>query len=130
MQSATRTFVKNWQGTEHRKTNFESILAGKENKRVGVGDNGVERSLLNSIKRRKLTYFGHLMGKNGDCLEKEFIQGNVPGTRTRGRPRMDWVVNIGAWLGSPFDQTLMDTRDRRTWRKLVHEATNPWIEDG
>jgi hypothetical protein len=91
---------------------------------------GVERSLLNSIKRRKLTYFGHLMRKNGDCLEKEIIQGNVPGTRTRGRPRMDWVVNIGAWMGTPFDQTLMDTRDRRRWRKLVHEATNPWIEDG
>src|SRR6218665_3611080 len=30
---------------------------------------GVERDLFNLIKRRKLSYFGHVMRK-GDCLEK------------------------------------------------------------
>ena len=91
---------------------------------------GVERSLLDSIKRRKLAYFGHLMRKSGECLEKEIIQGNVPGARTRGRPRMGWLVNIGTWMGSTLGQTLVDTRDRKRWRKLVHDATNPRIEDG
>jgi len=109
---------------ERPKANPESIMEGNENKPVGDGDMGVERSLLDSIKRRKLTYFGHLMRKTGDCLEKEIIQGNVPVARTRGRPRMEWVVNIGAWMGTSFDCTLMETTDRRRWRKLVHEATS------
>ena len=56
---------------------------------------------------------GHLMRKNGDCLEKEIIQGNVPEARAQGRPRMGWVVNIGAWMGTSFDQTLTETRDRK-----------------
>jgi len=32
---------------------------------------GVERDLLNLIKRRKLSYFGQMMRKEGDCLEKD-----------------------------------------------------------
>ena len=50
---------------------------------------GVERDLLNFylsiygiyilINRRKLAYFGHVMRKERDCLEKEVIQGAVPG---------------------------------------------------
>jgi len=38
---------------------------------------GVERDLLNSIKRRKLSYFGHVMRREGDCLEKEIMQDTV-----------------------------------------------------
>ena len=30
---------------------------------------GVEQSLLKSVKRRKLTYFGHVMRKEGECLD-------------------------------------------------------------
>jgi len=39
---------------------------------------GVEQSLLKSVKRRKLTYFGHVMRKEGECLEKDIIQGTIP----------------------------------------------------
>jgi len=49
---------------------------------------GVERDLLNLIKRRKLSYFSHVMRKEGDCLEKEIMQGTVPGARKQGRPKM------------------------------------------
>src|SRR6218665_2778744 len=34
----------------------------------------MELGLLNVIKRKKLSYFGHEMGKEGDCLEKEIMQ--------------------------------------------------------
>ena len=39
---------------------------------------GVERDLLKSAKRRKMAYFGHVMRKDGECLEKETIQGTTP----------------------------------------------------
>jgi len=41
----------------------------------------MERDLLNLIKRRKLPYFGHVMRKEGDCLEKEIMHCTVPGVR-------------------------------------------------
>ena len=34
---------------------------------------GMERSLLASVKERKLVYFGHVMRKKGDSLEKEIM---------------------------------------------------------
>src|SRR6218665_267143 len=95
---------------------------------------GMERGLLNMIKRRKLSYFGHvglgLMRKEGDCLEKESMQGTTPGARKQGKPRMRWMDNMEEWTRMPFEDLLKKTRDRRKWSSLVHEATNPRIEDG
>ena len=48
---------------------------------------GVKRELLDTDKARKLTYYGHTMRKQGSCLEKEIMQGTMPGARRRGRPR-------------------------------------------
>ena len=39
-----------------------------------------------------MKYFGHIMRKELSCLEKEIIQGTVPGGRGRGRPRINWMV--------------------------------------
>ena len=48
---------------------------------------GVSRNLLESVKARKLTYFGHIMRKKSESLEKQMMQGTTPGSRTRGRPK-------------------------------------------
>jgi len=47
----------------------------------------VKRELLDTVKAGKLAYYGHIMRKQGSCLEKEIIQGTMPGARRRGRPR-------------------------------------------
>ena len=44
---------------------------------------GVSRSLLASVKEMKLAYYGHILRKKGDCVEKELIQGTTPGSRRR-----------------------------------------------
>jgi len=36
---------------------------------------GVKRELLDTVKARKLAYYGHTMRKQGSCLEKEIMQG-------------------------------------------------------
>src|SRR6218665_3286356 len=110
--------------------NSKGIVDTEGNKRVGIGDGGMEHGLLNIIKRRKLSYFGHVMRKEGDCLEKEFMQGTTPGARKQGKPRMRRMDNTEEWTGIPFEDLLKKTRDRREWSRLVHEATNPQIEDG
>ena len=55
---------------------------------------GVKRELLDTIKARKLAYYGHAMRKQGSCLEKEIMQGTMPGAHRRGRPRTAWMDNI------------------------------------
>ena len=40
---------------------------------------GVERSLLQSIKERKLKYCGHVLRKQGESLEKDILEGTMPG---------------------------------------------------
>ena len=52
---------------------------------------GVKRELLDTVKARKRAYYGHTMRKQGSCLEKEIMQGTMPGARIRGRPRMAWM---------------------------------------
>ena len=38
---------------------------------------GMSRSLLAYVKEMKLAYYGHILRKKGDCLEKELIQGTT-----------------------------------------------------
>jgi len=48
-------------------------MAKKTNKWV-LETTGVDRSLFATVKQRKLTYFGHILRRSGDCLEKEVNQ--------------------------------------------------------
>jgi len=84
----------------------------------------VKRELLDAVKARKLAYYGHNMRKQGSCLEKEIMQGTMPGARRRGRPRTAWVDNIKMWTGLPVEESIRMTKDRDKWRKYVHGADN------
>jgi len=63
-----------------------SWTAKKTNERV-LNKAGVKRELSDTVNARKLAYYGHTMRKQGSCLEKEIMQGTVPGALRRGRPR-------------------------------------------
>ena len=89
----------------------------------------VDRTLLNSVKSRKLIYYGHIMRKQGNCLEKEIIQGTLPGARKKGRPHTTWLDNIKAWSGVTLQHMLRTAEDRSEWRILVHCAVNIRSED-
>jgi len=52
--------------------------AEKTNKWV-LNKAGVKRELLDTVKTRKLAYYGHTMRNQGSCLEKEIMQGTMPG---------------------------------------------------
>jgi len=49
----------------------------EEDKRMGIGDGGNGTRTAHHDQRRKLSYFGHVMRKEGDCLEKEIMQGSL-----------------------------------------------------
>ena len=91
---------------------------------------GVKRELLDTVKARKLAYYSHTMRKQGSCLDKEIMQGTMPGARKRGRPRTAWMDNIKTWTGFSVEESIRMTEDRDKWRKYVHGVANPQIEDG
>ena len=91
---------------------------------------GVKKELLDTVKARKLAYYGHTMRKQGSCLEKEIMQGTMPGARRRGRPRTAWMDNIKTWTGLSVEESIRMTEYRDKWRKYVHGVANPRIEDG
>jgi len=90
---------------------------------------GVKGELLDTVKARKLAYYGHIMRKQGNCLEKEIMQGTMPGVRRQGRPRMAWLDKIKSWTGLSVEESIRMTEDRDKWRKYVHGVVNPWIKD-
>ena len=90
----------------------------------------VQRELSDTVNARKLAYYGHTMRKQGSCLEKETMQGTMPGARRRGRPRTAWVDNIKTWTGLPVEESVRTIEDRDKWRKYVHGVANPRIDDG
>ena len=54
----------------------------------------VKRELLDAVKASNLAYCGHTTRKQGSCLEKEIMQGTMPGARRRGRPRTAWIAGF------------------------------------
>jgi len=63
------------------------------------------------------------MRKQGSCLQKEIMQGTMPGARRRARPRTAWMDNIKTWTGLPVEESIRMTGDRDKWRKYVHGVT-------
>jgi len=41
----------------------------------------VKRKLSDTVKAKKLAYYGHSVRKEGSCLEKEIMIGTMPGAR-------------------------------------------------
>ena len=112
-----------------RKILLVSWTAKKTNEWV-LRKTGVKKELLDTVKARKLAYYGHTVRKQKSCLEKEIMQGTMPGARRRGRPRTAWMDNIKTWIGLSVEESVRMTEDRDKWRKYVHGAANPRIEDG
>jgi len=66
---------------------------------------GVKRELLDTVKARKLAYYGHTVRKQGSGLEKEIMKGTMPGARRRGHARPGWTTSRGGqdspWKSQP-----------------------------
>jgi len=68
--------------------------ANKTNERV-INKAGVKTELLDTVKTRKLAYYGHTNRKQGSCLKKEIMQGTMPGARRReDHAQAGWTTSI------------------------------------
>ena len=67
------------------------------------------------------------MRKQESCLEKEIMQGTMPGARRRGRPHIAWMDNIKTWKSQSESQRTEKSGENRAH---VHCVANRRIEDG
>ena len=81
---------------------------------------GRQEPLLSTVKRRKLSWFGHTLRHDGLC--KTVLQGTVEGQRKRGRQRKQWQDNIKEWTGKSIQELNVTARNRDEWRRLVKSA--------
>ena len=89
---------------------------------------GVNTKLLDTVKARKLAYYGHTMRKQGSCLEKEMMQGTMPGARRReDHARPEWTTSMRR-QDSPW-KSKSEWQRTDKWRKYVHGVANPEFED-
>jgi len=86
-----------------------SWTATKTNKWV-FNEAGVKRELLDTVKARKLAYYGHTIKKQRSCLEKEIMQGTMPCVRRRGRQNMGPVRVL-------YPMELMGKNTRETYHE-------------
>ena len=71
-----------------------------------LNNTGVRKELLKTVKAYKLAYCGHTMRKQWSCVEKEIMQGTMPGARRWGRPRTAWMDNIKTWTGLTMKESV------------------------
>ena len=76
-----------------------------------------DESLLQSMLRARLRFFGHVMRSNG--LEKEMMLACGEGCRKQGRPRKRWMDTIHETTGMNLADLRDATVDRVKWRGLV-----------
>ena len=77
---------------------------------------GPQEPLLAVVKRRKLTWFGHVTRHNS--LSKTILQGTIEGGRRRGRQRKSWMEDVKNWTNLDMPQLLTQAMDRSRWRRL------------
>jgi len=58
-----------------------------------------ERTILETIKKRKTAYLGHVLRQDKYRFLQLIMEGKIEGKRGPGRRQCSWLKNIRDWTG-------------------------------
>ena len=97
-----------------------SWMAKKSNDTV-LKEAHTSRALVNKIRTRQTTFFGHVMRR--EKLEHLITTGMMEGKRSRGKQREKMTDGLVKWLGAgKVVEILKATRDRGIWKDMIANA--------
>src|SRR6218665_3842168 len=88
---------------------------------------GAENTVVQTIKKRRLQWFGHVERMEEKRLPNAALHGHVEGRRSRGRQRKTWMDNVREDLKERnIDLTRIGeaTRNRKVWRNIVRASSS------
>lgn len=85
---------------------------------------GIKQRLSAIVQSRILAFFGHVLRRGSQSIERLVVQGKVEGTRPRGRSPMRWTDQIKSAVGGPLHECTRMTANRRRWRDIVRRITS------
>ena len=99
-----------------RQKNDGNIMDWKEVKEEEMEIAGYKRSLLNTIRKRQLHFFGHI--NRADGLEKQILSGEISGTLSRERQRTKYTDSLNNFVSrkkSHNKELIRRIDDREDW---------------
>src|SRR6218665_1632286 len=84
-------------------------------------------TLVDKIRKRTMTWFGHVTRMEGNRLPAVALYGQVGGIRSRGRQPKKWIDNLKEDLmaqGMNMIKAVDNSRNRRFWRSLVKASSS------
>ena len=88
---------------------------------------GQNETIIDRIRKRRLTWFGHVTRMDDRRLPTTALYGHVEGTRSRGRQSKTWMENVMEDLkikDIDIREAVDKTRDRTLWRSLVKASSS------
>ena len=86
---------------------------------------GYKRSLLKTIRKRQLQFFGHI--NRADGIEKQLLCGKICGTKGRGRQRTKYTDSLNKYATRkeyPNNELIRRTDDREEWKAMTADVCN------
>ena len=78
-----------------------------------------EATIVDTIKKRKLSLFGHICRMDDKRLIKHIIFAKMNGKSRRGRPCREWMDDITEWCQRSAQELFHLAQDRQVWKNLI-----------
>ena len=117
-----------FENKSHRKLLCITYKKGKTNLFVKNKINiliGTFEPLLQTIRRRRLKWFGHTSRHNS--ITKTILQGMVEGSRKRGRPKRKYIDDVKELTKMEIDDILLEVDNCEKWRRRCFVASKVLI---
>lgn len=88
---------------------------------------GQKETVIDKIRKKRLSWLGHVMRMDSSRLPAAALHGYVEGDRSRGRQQKTWMDNIQEDLekiNMNMREAIENIRNRETWRRQVEDLSS------